>query len=112
MKLGGVSLFDFNEFDPMIYAEKCPASAGSWHAFVPYRSKWGGAVWIEIDRQKVAAQLITASDAVEKWKAEEARGHNLMPYIEAIHIGPLSCSAFRRAFLVRESETILQPIFC
>src|SRR5260370_192609 len=44
-KLGGISLFDFNQFDPKRSAERCPLS--SWYEFVPYRMVWGGAVWIK-----------------------------------------------------------------
>ena len=110
MKLGGVSLFDFADFDPEAYAQKCPLS--SWFEYVPCRSKWGSAVWIEIDRAKVADRLISSADVVAKWKAEQAYRHNFMPYIEAIHVGPLPCTAFTRAFLVRESETTLQPVPC
>jgi hypothetical protein len=31
--LGGVSLFDFDQFDPGIYGERCPSS--TWAYFVP-----------------------------------------------------------------------------
>jgi len=34
--LGGVSLFDFNRFDPDAYTEEYPLS--TWAAFVPYRT--------------------------------------------------------------------------
>lgn len=101
-KLRGVSLFDFDRFDPKSYEEKCPLS--SWKTFVPYRAKWGGAVWIEIDRDKVAGRIISASDLVARWKSEEAYRHNFMPYIEAVHIGPLPVMAFARAFLVLQDD--------
>jgi len=50
IKLGGVSLFDFrnfDHFDHIEYGKCCPLS--NWEEFVPYRSKWKAAVWIEID---------------------------------------------------------------
>ena len=43
-KLGGVSLFDFEEFDIQTYKCKWPLS--SWWEFVPFRQSWGAAVWI------------------------------------------------------------------
>lgn len=100
--LGGVSLFDFDQFDPERYSEKCPRS--SWFAFVPYQEHWGCSVWIEIDRLQVANGLISGPDLLAKWKAEEAYGHNMMPYIEAAHLGPIPRTAFKRAFLVREED--------
>ena len=54
--LGGVSLFDFRDFDPDSYDAKYPMS--NWRAFVPYRRECGAAIWIGLDRIKV---LDTAS---------------------------------------------------
>jgi hypothetical protein len=101
-KLGGVSLFDFDQFDPETYGEKFPMC--SWQTFVPYRQKWSASVWIEIDREQVAAHLISGSDLVAKWKADEAWRHAIMPFIEAAHLGPIPRAAFLRAFLVREGD--------
>jgi hypothetical protein len=42
--LGGVSLFDFSDFDAEVYSNDYPVS--SWREFVPYRSTWGEAIWI------------------------------------------------------------------
>jgi hypothetical protein len=107
-KLGGVSLFDFNHFDPESYREKCPLS--SWHEFVPYRSRWGGAVWIEIDRVMISGQFISGRDLVAKWQSDKAYKHNFMPYIEAVHLGPLPCTAFKRAFRVRMDDENFYPL--
>lgn len=49
---------------------------------------------------KVAPNLISGSAVVEKWKADNAHGKSLMPYIEAVHVGRLPRAAFKRAFLV------------
>ena len=46
--LGGISLFDFSNFDPEDYEKTHPFS--NWYDFVPYLDSWGGAVWIEVDR--------------------------------------------------------------
>jgi hypothetical protein len=101
--LGAVSLFDFDQFDPESYAAKCPMS--SWDTFVPYREKWGSAVWIEIDRKMVAPQFIPGPDLVAKWNSDKAHRHGIMPYIEAVHLGPLPKAAFKRAFLIGKGDT-------
>jgi hypothetical protein len=101
-KLGGVSLFDFDRFDYESYEEKFPLSC--WNTFVPYVDECSGAVWIEIDREKVKNQIISPSDLVARWKSDEAYRHNFMPYIETLHIGPLFVTAFKRAFLVRRDD--------
>jgi hypothetical protein len=102
-KLYGVSLFDFDQFDPESYSRKCPMS--SWYEFVPYRRGWGRSVWIEIDREQVAPQFISGSDLVARWNSDKAYGHNFMPYIEAVHLGPLPRTAFKRAFLVHKEDS-------
>ncbi len=106
--LGGVSLFDFNGFDPDAYTEKYPLS--SWAAFVPYRTDWGSSVWIEIDREQVASQLISGSELLAKWKSGGAHGHNIMPEIEAAHIGPIPRTAFKRAFSVVKDNSEFHPL--
>ncbi|HKV92511.1 MAG TPA: hypothetical protein VJW20_08195 [Candidatus Angelobacter sp.] len=106
--LGGVSLFDFDQFDPDNYTQRCPVS--SWYEFVPYQSTWGRAVWIEIDREKVAREVISASDLVVRWNQNEAYRHTIMPYIEAAHLGPVSKTAFKRAFLVCKEDDLLHAL--
>ncbi len=56
-KLGGVSLFDFNNFDQKNYSEKHRLS--NWREFVPFQSPWGSAIWIEIDKEAVKDCLIS-----------------------------------------------------
>jgi len=105
--LGAISLFDFEDFDPDSYSEKCPSS--SWAYFVPYRRDWSCAVWIEIDRTKVGApQFISGAELWAKHRAENAV-RRIMPYIEAAYIGSLPRSAFKRAFLVRKEQSALLP---
>jgi hypothetical protein len=89
--LSGVSLFDFTDFTPEIYSKKYPAS--SWGEFVPYRRTWGQAVWIEINRASVIESFISGEALLKKWKKEEAYCHNIMPIIEAAHIGPIGVDA-------------------
>jgi len=106
--LRGVSLFDFDHFDPESYAEKNPMS--SWHNFVPYRKDWGLSVWIEIDRELVAPKFISGTDLVARWKSAGAYRHTIMPYIEAAYLGPLPKTAFKRAFLVCKEDNHLHPL--
>ena len=100
--LGGVSLFDFDQFNAERYTEQFPMS--SWYEFVPYPPSWGCSVWIEIHRGLVAHQLISGPDLVARWESDKAYGHSIMPRIEAAHLGPLPRTAFKRAFLVREGD--------
>ena len=98
----------FDQFDPDSYTTKCPMS--DWYTFVPYREKWGSAVWIEIDRELIAPQFISGPDLVAKWKADDAYEHNFMPYIEAVHLGPLPRAAFKRAFLVGKGDSEIHTL--
>lgn len=77
--LGGVSLFDFDHFDPQSYAEKYAMC--SWHDFVPFRNDWGRSVWIEIDRKLVAPKFISGPDLLARWKSAGAYRHTIMPHI-------------------------------
>jgi hypothetical protein len=96
--LGGVSLFDFYQFEPDTYSEKNPMC--SWNEFVPWRESWGSSVWIEIDRhQALPPAFIPGPDLVAKWKGENAYGHTIMPHIEAAYLGPVPITMFKRAFL-------------
>ncbi len=99
-KLGGVSLFDFQNFDPDEYSQNFPSS--SWTEFVPYRMIWGSAVWIEIDRDQVRDNLIDPESIMKKWHQDSVRRPRVMPYIEAGYFGKISVRYFRRILLVNE----------
>lgn len=104
--IGGVSLFDFRDFDPEEYSEKYPIS--SWREFLPYRSAWGEAIWIEVDISEVMVGFISGRAILDRWKAEQAR-NRFMPLIEAAHIGALPLRAFRQVLHVsKESGTLYQ----
>lgn len=97
--IGGLSLFDFSRFDPFEYAEHCPLS--NWRTFVPFLRNWGAAVWIEVDRSKVDADAFVSGLALRnRWHGGGDLAHNLMPYIEAAHIGDLPLSACSRGLFV------------
>lgn len=111
-KMGGVSLFDFKAFDRVRYDETHPLS--TWRTFVPYMETWGGAVWIEIDRARVAPQFVTADEVVRLWDEGGHHRHTIMPRIEAACIGHVPCEVFSSAFLTwasgeRVSEIGLAP---
>jgi hypothetical protein len=106
--IGGVSLFDFDDFDPERYGEQCPAS--SWADFVPFRKDWGCAIWIEIDRAQVAERFVSGRDLFARWKLEKAYRHTIMPYIEAAYVGELPRAAFLRAIKFREGHGKAEPL--
>jgi hypothetical protein len=96
-KIGGISLFDFHNFDPEQYSISHPCS--SWQYFVPHRRDWGGAVWLNIDREAVSNSFVSTDDIVERWDTTGNRAHNVMPRIEAAHLGNLSLSAVKSGFM-------------
>ena len=101
--LGGVSLFDFADFDPVAYEEKCPLS--NWREFVPFRGEWGASVWIEIDRERAATNLIGGGELWQQCNQDQAHRHRLMPYIEACHFGDVPIGVFVQALVVRRGES-------
>jgi hypothetical protein len=104
--IGGVSLFDFRDFDPEVYSRNYPIS--TWREFVPYRSAWGEAIWIEIDVSEVLAGFISGHEILDRWKAEGAT-NRFMPLIEAAHIGALPLKAFKQVLHVsKETRTLHQ----
>ena len=96
--LGGVSLFDFEGFDPEEHDVKCPMS--SWREFVPFRAVWGASVWIEIDRLRAGESLVGPRVLLARQSRDRAYGHRLMPYIEACYLRDLSAELFVRALMV------------
>jgi len=107
--LGGVSLFDFDQFDPDTYMISVRVYMGR---ICSLSNKMGCSVWIEIDRAQVAPRLISGLDLVAKQWSDEALGHMIMPYIEAAYLGPLPRTAFKRAFLVRKDDSQFHPLEC
>ncbi|MBU1138818.1 MAG: hypothetical protein KKA76_07570 [Proteobacteria bacterium] len=93
--LGGVSLFDFNDFEPEKYSKKFISS--SWTHFVPGRSSWPQTIWIKIDRSSIIENLITGNELLKIWN-DSMYGHNLMPIIECAHIGKLPTKKFQEIF--------------
>ena len=106
--LGGVSLFDFADFDYEAYKRNCHVDHVA--RFVPVYSAWHGAVWIEIDRSGVSTSLLSARDLEARRKREQAYGHRLIGSVEGAHIGNVPRTAFIRILLVRRGEREFQTI--
>ncbi|WP_157230851.1 hypothetical protein [Kiloniella laminariae] len=98
----GVSLFDFFDFDPIAYQKRCPIS--TWREFAPFRSNWAGAVWLEVERRNILSSFISGDKLLESWKNKKQFSRNIMPYIEAAHIGDLPLSSIRRVIFIRARD--------
>ncbi len=96
--IGGVSLFDFRDFDAEKYSAKYPAS--SWEFFVPCHPSWASAVWIEIEHETLGKAFVSGVGLLARWKAEGS-SQRIMPLIEAASLAPIPCSAFKRYISVR-----------
>jgi hypothetical protein len=99
--IGGVSLFDFHDFDYRAYEA---THAASWREFVPYRRIWHGAVWIEIDRTRMPPGFVSADELWAKCDTDGNRAHNIMPRIEAAYVGALPVAAFGRALFISSAD--------
>ena len=106
--IGGVSLFELVNFDPDGYNKIYPLS--SWNAFIPITGTWTTAVWIEIDRELVKENVISAKELLLKRRADNAHRHNFLPMIEAAHIGPIPVTSFKRVFLVNKGDSKINEI--
>jgi hypothetical protein len=103
--LGGVSLFDFADFDPTTYNDRYPFS--TWREFVPFRDEVGSAVWLEVDREKVAGSYIDPISLMKKWKKDGANlRHIAMPEIEGAHIGALPTASLLRVVVISRPRKI------
>jgi hypothetical protein len=102
--IGGVSLFDFREFDETQYSSRYPLSM--WRQFVPCSHRADTAIWIEIDLALVKAQFIDGVTLLQRWKSSGQLGRNIMPLIEVAHVGPVPSRAFNRVFVYRKSTNV------
>ncbi|MGH2507208.1 MAG: hypothetical protein ACRDHZ_07345 [Ktedonobacteraceae bacterium] len=100
--LGGVSLFDFSEFDPDAYEAAYPFSM--WRKFVPKIADWSSAIWIRMDPNILGERYIDPAKLLGRWKAEGAFQRKLMPMIEAAHLGAVPSSAFSSVHEYRQSR--------
>jgi hypothetical protein len=111
--LGGVSLFEFSAFDAESYTARYPLSM--WRNFVPCCQKWSEAIWIEIDRKAIQENFLDREALLGLWREGIKHGtaRNIMPLIEAAHIGSIPVSVFLRVLKYsknNEEFTELSPI--
>lgn len=99
--IGGVSLFDFDNFNWINYSKKYELS--SWRAFIPKQKDWAYTVWLEIDKEKIKDNLIQGDALLKKWKNENKFSHNIMPLIECAHIGDLPITSCSRVLVYDDS---------
>ncbi|ABI38919.1 conserved hypothetical protein [Shewanella sp. MR-4] len=91
--LGGVSVFDFRNFDVNSYSKKF--GAANWATFVPCRSDWRSAVWVEIDFSSLGGNFISGQSIREMWyKMDSTR--KFITQIEGAVIGVIPTSAFKQ----------------
>jgi hypothetical protein len=96
-KIGGVSLFDFRNFDADAYDEAYCMS--SWRTFVPCPARWDSAVWLRVDVAAIEDRFISADEVVHRWDEGGHHRHTIMPRIEAACIGELPVTALSQALV-------------
>ncbi len=102
--IGGVSLFDFRNFDEEQYSKRYPVS--SWRAFVPCSHRSDEAIWIQINLQLVKENYISGEALLAEWKSSGELRRKIMPLIEAAHIGQISATAFGHVFIYKKNEDV------
>jgi hypothetical protein len=105
--IGGVSLFDFTDFDPESYSKDYPLS--DWHVFVPYRRSWRNSVWIQVDRDAISDHFVSGLEVLMRRRRDKAYGHDFMPLIEAASLAPIPVTTFRRVLIRGEDFPTFQP---
>ena len=90
--INGVSLFDFRDFRAADYSREYPLS--DWDTFVPVRKDWNTSIWIQVDTVSLGSSFLSGHDLLAKWKDDKAYHHNIMPYIEAASLSPISKDHF------------------
>ena len=78
-QIGGISLFDFISFDPVLYEKEYPCS--TWYSFFPCYYRFDKCVWIEINKETVQNNLILADALRDMAKRDKNYGLR-MPKIE------------------------------
>lgn len=99
-QLEGISLFNFINFDPILYEKKFPCS--TWYSFVPCYHQWKICVWIEINRKAVTEHLILADQLKEIAYRDKIHG-NRMPEIEVACLIDIRVEWFLNVLIYDES---------
>lgn len=95
--LGGVSLFNLRDFDPISYSIRCPSS--SWRAFIPILQNCDSAIWVEILENILPTPIVSGPALLDMWRSS-GNVRRVMPHIEAAYIGSIPMHAFGRIFRV------------
>lgn len=90
--LGGVSIFDFNGFNPELYSKEFPMS--SWRSFVPIQRGWKQAVWIQLSPERMPGEFLNGLQLKALQEENQAFRNNLMPRIECAHLGSIPVEIF------------------
>lgn len=106
--IGGVSLFDFQNFRPEEYAQNYPYS--SWCEFVPCRPQHTSAIWIEIESSQIDDNFINGQELLLKWKSSGELYRKIMPMIECAHIGPINKTVFGEILIYEKSSNCFSMI--
>ena len=106
-KLGGISLFDFRDFDPNEYQQEFPLS--SWSYFVPAHQDWGKAIWIKIKKEILNDhKFIDGKELLKKREEQNAFIHRIMPKIECAYIGNIYIDMFEKCLLIDNIKRIIK----
>lgn len=97
--IGGVSLFDFRDFQSEQYEHRYPNS--SWRTFVPCRTKNESAVWIEVRLSEIEGNFVDGLTLLNRWKRSREQHRKLMPLIECAHLGSIGVNAFGKIYIYR-----------
>lgn len=97
--IGGVSLFDFRDFDEARYSDQYPMSM--WRSFVPCSHRSATSIWIEVDLKMLGERFIDGRTLLDNWKASDQLFRKIMPLIETACVGSLPTSTFKRVLVFR-----------
>ncbi|HIF9218062.1 TPA: hypothetical protein ACX6QF_003606 [Photobacterium damselae] len=93
--LGGVSVFDFREFDVQVHNNKF---GNDWATFIPCRSDWQSTIWIELDISKLGNNFKSGQTIREMWhKMKSSR--KFISKVEGAVIGSIPISAFKQVLI-------------
>lgn len=96
--IGGISLFDFRDFDPAAYSETYPVSC--WSEFVPFRSAVGHAVWMDFSNVISDEKFVDKSNLIRMWNDDRGYRHNILPNLEAAYLGDLDLNKCNNIFYI------------
>lgn len=106
--LGGVSLFDFREFDAVAYSKNYPHAM--WRSFVPRSHHSTTAIWIEVAPEDLGDKFVDGKMLLELWKRSGQFSRKIMPLIEAAYIGPLASALFKRVLRFEAETNVFSPV--